>query len=366
MTLAARLPEYPWDELGPLKEKASLFRNGPVDLSIGTPVDPVPAVIQDALVAAADAPGYPQTAGTPELRAAAAGWLERALGVCVAPETILPVIGTKELVAWLPSILGLGRGDRVLYPSLAYPTYDIGARLAGASSVATDSFEDVESAGLLWVNSPSNPTGQVKPASWLRSAMAWARSRGCVLASDECYITLGWSSSPVSVLHPSVCGGSFDGLLGVYSLSKRSNLAGYRSGFITGDPALIRELLLVCKQAGMIVPGPVQAAMTAALNDDAHADAQRSRYEARRSVLLAGFTAAGFRVDHSEAGLYLWARHPDHDSRSACEWLATSCGILVGPGHIYGAAGARHIRVALTATDERVAEAGQRLYALAG
>jgi aspartate/methionine/tyrosine aminotransferase len=200
----------------------------------------------------------------------------------------------------------------------------------------------------------------------LRSAVAWGRSRGCVLASDECYITLGWSSSPVSVLHPSVCGGSFDGLLGVYSLSKRSNLAGYRSGFITGDPALIRELLLVCKQAGMIVPGPVQAAMTAALNDDAHADAQRSRYEARRSVLLAGLTAAGFQVDHSEAGLYLWARHPDHDSRSACEWLATSCGILVGPGHIYGAAGARHIRVALTATDERVAEAGLRLHALAG
>ena len=365
MTLAARLPEYPWDELGPLRDKASLFPNGSVDLSIGTPVDPVPAVIQDALAAAADAPGYPQTAGTPELRAAAAGWLERALGVSVAPETILPVIGTKELVAWLPLMLGLGPGDTVLYPSLAYPTYDIGARLAGATSVAADSFEDAESAGLLWVNSPSNPTGAVRPVSWLRSAVAWARSRGCVIASDECYITLGWSASPVSVLHPSVCDGSLDGLLGVYSLSKRSNLAGYRAGFITGDPSLIRELLLVCKQAGMIVPGPVQAAMTVALNDDAHAFAQRALYEARRSVLLDGLTAAGFRVDHSEAGLYLWATHPDHDSGSACAWLATSCGILVGPGHFYGPAGARHIRVSLTASDERVAEAAKRLHALA-
>lgn len=366
MTLASRLPEYPWDDLAPLKEKASSFHDGPVDLSIGTPVDPVPLIVQEALTAAADAPGYPQTAGTPELRAAAAGWLRRALGVEVAPETVLPVIGTKELVAWLPVMLGLGASDTVLYPSLAYPTYDIGARLAGAASVAVGSLAGIDSAGLLWVNSPSNPTGEVKSASWLRDARSWARSRGCVVASDECYITLGWEgAAPVSMLHPSVSGGSLDGLLGVYSLSKRSNLAGYRAGFVTGDPALIRQLLLVAKQAGMIVPGPVQAAMTAALNDDAHAHAQKARYAARRAVLRDGLTAAGFRIQHSEAGLYLWATHPDHDSRSAVEWLATQCGILVGPGHIYGAAGARHIRVALTASDERVAAAGERLRALA-
>ncbi len=304
MTLAARLPEYPWDDLAPLKEKASAFPGGAVDLSIGTPVDPVPTIIQDALSAAADAPGYPLTAGTPELRSAAAGWLARSLGVSVASETVLPVIGTKELVAWLPVMLGLGSSDTVLYPSLAYPTYDIGARLAGAASVAVDSLDGVGSAGLLWVNSPSNPTGEVKPASWLRSAVSWARSSGCVVASDECYITLGWSASPVSVLHPSVCGGTLDGLLGVYSLSKRSNLAGYRAGFITGDPALVKDLLLVCKQAGMIVPGPVQAAMTVALNDDLHATQQRARYEARRAVLLGALRAAGFRIDHSEAGLY--------------------------------------------------------------
>jgi succinyldiaminopimelate transaminase len=371
VTLAARLPEYPWDDLAPLKEKASAFPGGAVDLSIGTPVDPVPTIIQDALSAAADAPGYPLTAGTPELRSAAAGWLSRSLGVCVAAETVLPVIGTKELVAWLPVMLGLGSSDAVLYPSLAYPTYDIGARLAGAAPVAVDSLDGVGPAslpgrpGLLWVNSPSNPTGEVKPASWLRSAVSWARSRGCVVASDECYITLGWSASPVSVLHPSVCGGTLDGLLGVYSLSKRSNLAGYRAGFITGDPALVKELLLVCRQAGMIVPGPVQAAMAVALNDDLHAAAQRARYEARRAVLVGALGAAGFRIDHSEAGLYLWATHPDHDSRSACEWLATSCGILAGPGHIYGDAGSRHVRVALTATDERVAAAAERLRAQA-
>lgn len=361
MTLAGRLPEYPWDDLAPLREKAAAFPGGAVDLSIGTPVDPVPTIIQDALSAAADAPGYPLTAGTPELRSAAAGWLARSLGVSVAPETVLPVIGTKELVAWLPVMLGLGSSDTVLYPSLAYPTYDIGARLAGAASVAVDSLDGVGSAGLLWVNSPSNPTGEVKPASWLRSAVSWARSSGCVVASDECYITLGWSASPVSVLHPSVCGGTLDGLLGVYSLSKRSNLAGYRAGFITGDPALVKDLLLVCKQAGMIVPGPVQAAMTIALNDDLHATQQRARYEARRAVLLGALRAAGFRIDHSEAGLYLWATHPDHDSRSACEWLAMSYGILAGPGHIYGDAGSRHVRFALTATDERVAAAAERL-----
>ncbi len=370
MTLAARLPEYPWDELAPLREKATAFPGGLVDLSIGTPVDPVPAVIQDALAAAADAPGYPLTAGTPALRAAAAGWLSRTLDVTVAPETVLPVIGTKQFIAWLPVVLGLGASDAVLYPSLAYPTYDIGAKMAGAAGLPVDappeSLAPGSHPGLLWVNSPSNPTGAVKSAGWLRDAVTWARARGCVLASDECYITLGWDVSPVSVLHSSVSGGSHDGLLGVYSLSKRSNLAGYRAGFVTGDPSLMRELLLVGRQSGMIVPGPVQAAMTAALNDDAHAAEQRDRYAARRSVLAGGLTAAGFRIDHSEAGLYLWATHPAYDGRSACERLAAECGILAGPGHFYGPDGARYIRVALTATDERVAAAGERLRALAG
>ena len=368
MTLAARLPSYPWDELAPLREKARAFPGGAVDLSIGTPVDPVPPVIQRALAAAADAPGYPLTAGTADLRSAAAGWLARCHGVHVDPDSVLPVIGTKEFIAWLPVMLGLGPADTVVYPSLAYPTYDIGARLAGAAPVAADTPIDKDgpdSAGLLWVNSPSNPTGRVLPPGQLRDAVVWARSRGCVLASDECYIELGWSVSPVSVLHPSVCDGRYDGVLAVFSLSKRSNLAGYRAGFVTGDPSLISQLLLIRRQAGMMVPEPVQAAMVAALTDDEHAIGQRALYGARREVLIGGLTAAGFRVDHSEAGLYLWATRPGLDCWAACELLAAECGILVGPGSMYGPDGAQHIRVAFTATDERVAAAGERLHALA-
>ena len=375
MTLAARLPEYPWDELAPIAEKARAFPGGAVDLSIGTPVDPVPAVIQDALAAAANWPGYPLTAGTPELRSAAAGWLARSLDVHVDPVTVLPVIGTKEFIAWLPTMLGLGQADTVLYPSLAYPTYGIGAKLCGAASAVVDVADSALNRGaldgvpassrLLWVNSPSNPTGRVLPAASLRDAVAWARARGAVLASDECYIELGWDTSPVSVLHPSVRGDSLDGVLAVFSLSKRSNLAGYRAGFVPGDPALMKDLLLVGRQAGMIVPGPVQAAMVAALSDDAHAVEQKARYAARRAILAEGLTAAGFRIEHSEAGLYLWATRPGLDCWAACELLATQCGLLVGPGSMYGPEGSAYIRVALTATDERVATAGGRLRALA-
>jgi succinyldiaminopimelate transaminase len=375
VTLAGRLPSYPWDELAPIADKARAFPGGAVDLSVGTPVDPVPAVIQDALVAAANAPGYPLTAGTPQLRSAAAGWLARSLDVHVDPVAVLPVIGTKEFIAWLPTMLGLGPGDTVLYPSLAYPTYDIGARLCGAGSAAVDdvaasagqhSALDGAPAGsrLLWVNSPSNPSGRVLPPGVLRDAVGWARSRGAVLASDECYIELGWDTTPVSVLHRSVRGDSLDGLLAVFSLSKRSNLAGYRAGFVTGDPALMKELLLVGRQAGMIVPAPVQAAMVAALSDDAHAIEQKARYAARRQILSAALTGAGFRIEHSEAGLYLWATRPGLDCWGACELLAAECGILAGPGSMYGAAGNNYIRVALTATDERVSAAGARLRAM--
>jgi succinyldiaminopimelate transaminase len=365
-TLAARLPAFTWDRIAPLGEKARLHPDGVVDLSIGTPVDPVPSVIRDALAQASDAPGYPATWGTPALRAAAAGWLARALSVSVPPDDVLPVIGTKEFIAWLPAMLGLGPDDVVVYPELAYATYDIGARLAGATAVASDGLLSLGPAPvrLVWVNSPSNPTGRVLPVSHLRKVIGWARERGAVVASDECYVTLGWDASPVSVLHPSVCGGSFDGLLAVHSLSKRSNLAGYRAGFVTGDPSLVASLLAVRKQAGMMVPAPVQAAMTAALSDDAHAVMQRERYAARRSVLREAFTGAGWSVDHSEAGLYLWLTHPSHDGWSAAELLAADCGILVTPGSLYGPSGARHVRVALTVTDERVAAAAARLAAL--
>ncbi len=299
-TLAARLPAFPWDALLGIGCQASARSHpgGIVDLSIGTPVDPVPEVVRAALRAAANSPGYPQTAGTAAVREAAAGWLTRRHGVSVDPAAVLPVIGTKELIAWLPTLLGCGPGDVVAYPALAYPTYDAGARLAGARPVATDGLVALgpESVRLAWLNSPSNPTGQVLPAEHLRKVVGWARERGVVVASDECYIELGWDTTPLSILHPDACEGSHDGLLAVHSLSKRSNLAGYRAGFVTGDPALVAELLEVRKHAGMIVPAPVQAAMVAALSDDVHADEQRARYAARRIRLRAALEAAGWAV----------------------------------------------------------------------
>jgi succinyldiaminopimelate transaminase len=333
-----------------------------VDLSVGTPVDPVPQLIQQALAAAADRPGYPATQGTPQLREAAAGWLARAHGVTVAPDAVLPVIGTKEFIAWLPTVLGCGPADTVVYPELAYPTYGIGALLAGARAMATDGLVSLgpERVRLVWVNSPANPTGRVLPASHLAKMAGWARERGAVLASDECYLDLGFGTRPLSVLHPDACGGSHQGLLAVHSLSKRSNLAGYRAGFVTGDPALVGQLLEIRRHAGMMVPAPVQAAMTAALDDDEHAARQRDRYAARRALLRAALEQAGWQIEHSQAGLYLWACHPGHDAWGSVAALAEA-GVLVAPGEFYGAAGARHIRLALTATDERVRSAADRL-----
>jgi aspartate/methionine/tyrosine aminotransferase len=204
----------------------------------------------------------------------------------------------------------------------------------------------------------------VLPAARLRAAVSWARDRGVVLASDECYLGLGWDAEPVSVLHPDACDGSHEGLLAVHSLSKRSNLAGYRAGFVTGDPALVATLLEIRKHVGMLMPLPVQAAMTAALNDDSHAEQQRARYAARRARLRPAFEAAGWRVEQSAAGLYLWAAHASYDCRKSVEFLAEQ-GILVAPGEFYGPAGDRYIRAALTTTDERIDAATQRLAALA-
>lgn len=355
------LPDFPWDRLASYKERAKAHPGGIVDLSVGTPVDPVPAVAREALAGAADSPGYPLTYGTPRLREAAAGWLARRHGVSVGPEAVLPTIGSKELVAWLPTLLGAGPGDRVVHPTLAYPTYDVGARLAGATPYAADGLLALgpEWVPLVWVNSPSNPTGRVLPPEHLRKVVDWAREHGAVVASDECYIELGWEEQPVSILHPDVCGGSHEGLLAVHSLSKRSNLAGYRAGFVTGDPALVARLLEMRKHAGMIVPEPVQAAMAAVLDDDTHAAEQRERYAARRALVRPALEKAGWRVEHSTAGLYLWAT----DGRPCWEQAGAlaSLGILVAPGDFYGPAGAAHIRVAMTASDERINAAVLRL-----
>lgn len=353
------LPDFPWDLLSPYAEKARAHADGIVDLSVGTPVDPTPDIVQRALTEAADAPGYPLTAGTPELREAIAAWFARRFGATLDASCVLPVIGTKELVAWLPTLLG---AQTVGYPSLAYPTYDVGARIAGAAGLAVDATVSVgpQRLDLLWVNSPSNPTGAVLPAAHLRKVADWARERGTVLASDECYADIYYGDdAPVSVLSPEVCGGDHTGLLAVHSLSKRSNLAGYRAGFVAGDPELVKRLLEVRKHAGMIVPAPVQAAMIAALGDDEHVVAQRARYAARRTLLLGALRSCGFTVEDTGAGLYLWSTR-DEVCWETVGWLAER-GILAAPGEFYGAAGARHVRIALTATDERVAAAAARL-----
>ena len=360
------LPDFPWDALVPYGDRARTHADGIVDLSVGTPVDPTPDVVQQALRNAADAPGYPQTWGTPALRESVAAWFARRRSVPgLDPDGVLPTVGSKELVAWLPTLLGLGPGDVVVHPQVAYPTYDVGARLAGATPVAADGTAQVGPGrvGLVWLNSPSNPTGKVLPVEHLAKVVAWARSRGAVVASDECYAELGWgehaAAAVPSILDPRVSGGSLEGLLAVYSLSKQSNLAGYRAGLVAGDVRLVRSLLEVRKHAGMIVPAPVQAAMRAALDDDVHVAEQRARYGRRREVLLPALRRAGFRVDHSEAGLYLWATR-EEDCWTSVAALA-DLGILAAPGAFYGPAGAQHVRVALTASDERIAAAADRL-----
>lgn len=360
--VSGRLPDFPWDHLSSYAERARSHADGIVDLSVGTPVDPTPVVVQRALAAAANSPGYPLTIGRVDTRQACLDWLSRSHGVTgLGLDQVLPVIGSKELIASLPVHLGLGADDLIVYPALAYPTYEVGAALAGARTLASDSLTSIgpERPALLWLNSPSNPTGKVLPIEHLRKVVDWCRERGTILVSDECYIECAWDASPLSVLHPSVSGGSAEGLLAVHSLSKRSNLAGYRCAFVAGDAALIGELLAVRKNLGLQMPGPQQAAMIAALNDDEHVVEQHARYAARRDRLREALEAAGFRIDHSEASLYLWATR-DEDCWESVLWLADR-GVLVAPGSFYGAAGSRHIRVAFTATDERVHTAARRL-----
>ncbi|WP_059013206.1 succinyldiaminopimelate transaminase [Streptomyces specialis] len=362
-SVSARLPVFPWDRLEPYKATAAAHPGGIVDLSVGTPVDPVPEVIQKALAAASDSPGYPTVWGTPELRDAIVAWCERRTGARgLGHRNVLPVIGSKELVASLPAQLGLGAGDRVAFPEPAYPTYEVGARLAGAEPVPyRGSPLELDPAGLrlLWLNSPANPSGRVVPPGELREIVAWAREHGVLVVSDECYLELGWTAEPASVLRPEVCGGDTQGVVAVHSLSKRSNLAGYRAAFLAGDADVLTELLGIRKHAGMMLPAPVQAAMVAALGDDGHVAEQRARYAARRAALRDALLGRGFRVEHSEASLYLWATRDE----PCWETVGTlsELGILVAPGDFYGPVGDRFVRVAFTATDERVAEAVRRL-----
>ena len=337
-----------------------------VDLSIGTPVDDTPDVLSGALAAAGNAPGYPTALGTPALRTAAASWLRRRLGVEVADAlggadpSLIPTVGSKELVALLPTLLGLSGGGTVIVPEVAYPTYEVGAVLAGLAVRRTDvPPADAGGVVLVWLNSPGNPHGRVLSHDELRAWVGWGRSHGVPVVADECYVTLGWEAEPRSLLHPSIAGEDHTGLLAVHSLSKQSTAAGYRAGLVSGDPALVRRIWEVRRHLGLLVPGPVQAAMAAALDDDAHVDAQRERYRARRALLAAAVRGAGARIDHSEAGLYLWVTR-NEDCWTTIDWLA-GLGIVGAPGSFYGPAGSRHVRLALTASDERIAAAVERL-----
>jgi succinyldiaminopimelate transaminase len=357
------LPDFPWDTIAAARATAAAHPDGIIDLSVGTPVDDTPEPIRAALAAAANAPGYPTTSGPESLRLAIAEYLVRsAASLPLGIDQVLPTIGSKELVATLPWQLGLGPADTIVLPELAYPTYAVGAQLAGCRVVVSDRPQDLDepSIALVWVNSPGNPSGRIAPAAELAELVTWARGRDVLLVSDECYLPFAFSAPAVSMLSPEVNGGSLDHLLAVHSLSKRSNLAGYRAGFVAGDQGVVEALLAVRKQSGFLVPTPVQVAMAAAVADERHVGEQKARYAARRDVLAPALREAGFTLDHSEGALYLWCTQGE-DSAVTVDWLALR-GILVAPGTFYGAAGARHVRVAVTATDERIDAAARRLY----
>ena len=346
------LPDFPWDALAPYREQAERHPEGLVDLSIGSPVDATPLVAKKALSEAANAPSYPLTSGSPELNDAMRQWWERRrhTGPLSAGQ-VVPTIGSKEMVGLLPTLLGLRSGDTVVIPSVAYPTYAVGAAVVGATVVAEDDPQKwPQAASLVWINSPSNPTGAVLSREYLRKAVTRAREMGAVLVSDECYAELGWETDVVpSLLDQDVTAGNLSGLIALYSLSKQSNLAGYRAGLMAGDETLVQSLLLARKHLGLIMPAPIQAAVAAVVRDDTHVSSQREIYSQRRHVVFGALQAAGFQIDHSEAGLYAWVTRGE-DCWATVEWFAES-GLLVAPGSFYGEKGSRHIRVALTASD---------------
>lgn len=370
-------PPYPHDRLDDLREVAEQVPGGMVDCSIGNPVDPMPEVAVRALSdAAGAATGYPASIGSVTLRTAAATWIGRRFGVEIDAGAVIACVGTKEVVASLPRLLSLRdpSRDTVLYPGVSYPTYAMGVELAGlrAVPVPVDSHwrldlgavdaDDASRALLLWLNDPSNPTGVTATRDEMRDSVAWARDRGAVVASDECYAEFtydddGAPADPVTALHASV-----DGVLSVHSLSKRSNMAGLRAGFIAGDRELVSYLGEVRKHGGLMVPAPVQAAAAAALGDVEHVNAQRARYASRRARLLPALEEWGVVHDGGPSTFYLWLRAVDGEETawSLASGLAAT-GTLVAPGDLYGAAGHRHVRLAMSVTDEQVGLIVRRL-----
>ena len=355
------LPDFPWDTLSTETALAHAHADGIVDLSVGTPVDETPAIAQAALRDAANAPGYPTVWGTKALHEATISYLHsRWSAPAMTERHVATAVGTKEVVGWLPTLLGLGDANSVVIPQLAYPTYEVGVIMAGAQMQRCDRPGDVTGKPeLIWINSPANPHGVIAGRAQLRAWVEFARESGAVLASDECYGEFGWDAEPVSVLDSSVNGGHLDNLLGVFSASKRSNMAGYRAGFLAGDADLVQQLVAVRKHLGLIVSAPVQAALAAVLGDQRHVEVQRNRYARRRGIMKSALQRVGFRVEGSQGGLYLWATR-DEPGRASVGWLAER-GILVAPGDFYGPTGAQYIRVAMTATDERIEAGAARL-----
>lgn len=360
-------PPYPYDRLAPLQEAASRVAGGLVDLSVGTPCDPPPDLVAVALGDAQAARSYPPSIGTAAYREAAAGWLHRRFGAAVGIDQVAACVGTKELVAGIPQWLHLRTPDRatVLYPAISYPTYAMGAALAGCRAVAVpvddqwclrlDAIDpaDADRALCLWVNAPGNPAGGLDD---LAAAAAWGRARGVPVLSDECYAEFTWDGPPRSILEHGT-----EGVLAVHSLSKRSNFAGARAGFYAGDADLVRYLSEVRKHAGFMVPGPVQAAGALAWADDAHVAVQRDRYQQRLGALVVGLTAAGLPARMPQGAFYLWVAAPGGDAWALARRLAEEAGMLVSPGEFYGPAGAGHVRIAAVQPLDRIAEAVARL-----
>lgn len=370
-------PPYPHDRLGALRATAEAVPGGIVDCSVGTPVDPMPEVARWALAeAAAAATGYPAAIGAPAYRDAAAAWIGRRFGVSVASDAVVACVGTKELVASLPRVLALRdpSRDTILYPDIAYPTYEMGARLAGLRAVPVPldgrwlldlsrvDEDDAARALLVWVNEPGNPTGSSGGADHLRAVADWARSRGAIVASDECYAEFTFDAAGAPAPPATILAHGHDRALAVHSLSKRSNMAGLRAGFVAGDAALVSYLGEVRKHAGLMTPAPVQAAATAALGDDVHVDEQRDRYARRRADALEALGAWGLVHDGGPSTFYLWLQSAEQaeDGWSIARRLAER-GLLVAPGDLYGPGGAAHVRLSLTQPDERLALAFERL-----
>ncbi len=360
-----RLPEYPWQKLRPYRELASRHPEGSIDLSVGNPVDPTPKVVQKALDEASDSPGYPTTWGEHSARQAVCDWYAtRRMSAGLSPEQVLLTIGSKEFISWLPLMLGIGPGDVVVQPTYAYTAYEVGAKFCGADIfVGDDPAEWPENTRLIWLNSPGNPSGEVLSIERLRVALARARELGAVIVNDECYAELGWSGDYETyipcMLDPDVTDGDLDNVLSIYSLSKQSNLAGYRAAFAAGDEKLIKGLVNLRMHSGMMVPLPVQKAIAAALGDHEHVAKQKEIYRRRRDILLPAVRAFGFEISNSEAGLYLWATR-GNDCWQDIQELA-ELGIVAVPGEFYGEAGKKFVRFSITATDDEIQRAAERL-----